>query len=136
MENPLDKIEAFEKLGMRVVEDGEEFVALAMPLDGNTNDKGTMFAGSLYSLMVLAGWKLAINVSEKNDCFGNVVIQEAKITYLRPVPDDCVARAETVKDFHVNLYGSGCCDICVKICNDAGAVCVKFDGKYRVVKDK
>ena len=40
MDNPLSKIEAFEKLGMRVVEDGVEAVALEMPLDGNTNDKG------------------------------------------------------------------------------------------------
>ena len=136
MKNPLSKIEAFEKLGMKVVEDGVEGVALEMPLDGNTNDKGTMFAGSLYSLMVLAGWKLAINVSENNDCFGNAVIREASINYLRPVPDDCVARAELKKDFYLNLYGNGCCDIVVRIHNEQGRVCVEFDGQYRVVKDK
>ncbi len=136
MENPLSKIEAFEKLGMRVVEDGPDAVVLEMPLAGNTNDKGTMFAGSLYSLMVLAGWKLSINVSESNNCFGNAVISKAQINYLRPVPEDCVAKAVMAKDFYLNLYGSGCCEVLVQICGANGAVCVELDAHYRVVKDK
>ncbi len=136
MENPLNKIALFQGLGITVVQDDTASVTLAMPLEGNTNDKGTMFAGSLYSLMVLAGWKLSINVSEAAGAPGDVVISDASVKYLRPVTEDCQAKAVVEKEFCVNAFGSGCCGVNVQICNSRGKVCADFVGEYRIVPEK
>ena len=136
MQNPLNKIASFQGLGITVVQDDINSVTLQLPLNGNTNDKGTMFAGSLYSLMVLSGWKLAMNVSEVAGRPGDVVISEAFVKYLRPVTGDCQAVAVLSKEFYVNAFGSGCCEINVVIKNSRGKLCADFNGKYRIVPEK
>ena len=133
MENPLHKIALFQGLGITVGSDEADSVTLNLPLEGNTNDKGTMFAGSLYSLMVLAGWKLSINQSEKAGRPGDVVISDASVKYLRPVTEDCSATAEVQKEFYVNSFGSGCCEVRVTICNSKGKLCCDFMGQYRII---
>lgn len=136
MENPLNKIALFQGLGITVIKDNVDNVILQMPLNGNTNDKGTMFAGSLYSLMVLAGWKLAINVSEDAGAPGDVVISDASVKYLRPVTESCQASAILEREFYLNAFGTGCCEINIKVRNQQGKTCVDFNGQYRIIPEK
>lgn len=135
MENPLNKIALFQGLGITVVRDDEETVVLQMPLTGNTNDKGTMFAGSIYSLMVLAGWKLAMNSAQAAGSPGDVVISNASVKYLRPITQDCQAQAELTGSFYLNLYGNGCCDIRVTIMTHQGKLAADFTGEYRILPE-
>ncbi|MBN2844336.1 MAG: YiiD C-terminal domain-containing protein [Sedimentisphaerales bacterium] len=135
MENPLNKIASFQGLGITVVRDDSDNVVLQIPLAGNTNDKGTMFAGSIYSLMVMAGWKLAMNSAEAAGAPGNVVISSASVNYLRPIAQDCQATAELTRGFYLNAYGSGCCDIRVTIFNTQNKLCADFTGQYRILPE-
>ncbi len=135
MENPLNKIASFQGLGITVVRDDDDNVVLQMPLSGNTNDKGTMFAGSIYSLMVLAGWKLAMNSADAAGKPGNVVISDASVKYLRPITQDCQATAQLTRPYFVNTYGSGCCDIRVTIINAQNKLCADFAGQYRILPE-
>jgi len=41
-----------------------EAVTLSLPSTGNGNDKGTLFAGAIYSALVISGWTLAMQAAE------------------------------------------------------------------------
>lgn len=41
-----------------------ESVTLSLPSAGNGNDKGTLFAGAIYSALVISGWTLAMQAAE------------------------------------------------------------------------
>ena len=65
------EIPAVGALRLEVVYADSSRVAVRIPADGNGNDKGTLFAGSLYSGLVLAGWCLAMERVRKpmgGDC--------------------------------------------------------------------
>ena len=51
----------WEGLHVQVVEVAEDHVTVRIPMAGNGNDKGTMFAGAAYSALVVAGWCLVMN---------------------------------------------------------------------------
>jgi thioesterase domain-containing protein len=68
----------------------EGFVALSMPIKGNTNVHGTAFAGSLYSTCVLSAWynlvcHLRATWDEELLNKSTVVVQSAEISYKHPV---------------------------------------------------
>ncbi len=66
-------------------------LVLKAPLIGNTNPKGTAFAGSINALLTLAGWGLIWLVLKELDVVGDIVIQNSSIDYLRPVIGDFAA---------------------------------------------
>ena len=63
--DPFVDIAPARALGVQVAEWADGRVALTAPLAPNLNDKGTAFAGSINSLLVLAGWA-AITLSLKD----------------------------------------------------------------------
>lgn len=64
---------------------------LSIPLAANSNHKGTMFGGSLYSLCVLAGWGWLTLRLRNVDLEGHIVIKGGQIDYPLPVVEDAVA---------------------------------------------
>lgn len=81
-------------MNLRVVSASPDSVVIALPFDGNGNDKGTLFAGASYSAMVLAGWTLAMERAKASG-FSNpwAAIVDAHIHYAKPVREDSTARA-------------------------------------------
>jgi len=89
--------EAFDPaavFGLQIAHYEGESIALAAPLSKNRNDKGSAFAGSLYSVGVLTGWSLLYLklVEEGMDC--NVVVVKSQTRYLRPLLDDLQAECQ------------------------------------------
>lgn len=66
-------------------------LVLKAPLVGNTNPKGTAFAGSINALLTLAGWGLIWLLLKELDLPGEIVIQNSSIGYVRPVTGDFAA---------------------------------------------
>jgi thioesterase domain-containing protein len=66
-------------------------LVLKAPLMGNTNPKGTAFAGSINALVTLTGWGLIWLFLKELDIAGEIVIQNSWINYLHPVTDDFMA---------------------------------------------
>jgi thioesterase domain-containing protein len=64
------------------------------PLSPNVNVHGTGFAGSIYSIAVLAGWALCTHIMERNRMVGDLVVASAEIKYRAPVSGDIQCRAE------------------------------------------
>ena len=96
-----DDIPITNAIGLRVVSVTNNSLSLSAPLEKNHNDKNTAFAGSLYSVAVLAGWGFLQMALKNAGLDGQVVIQESGIKYYQPVTDDIVAKCSA--DFETDM---------------------------------
>jgi thioesterase domain-containing protein len=129
----LEKIEPFNSLGFRAVEVGDRRVVISVPLDGNRNDKGTMFGGSVYSAMVLAGWKLCVEQAKTGGFSGDIVIRDSSISFLRPMTSNLLAEAVATGEPRETPRGNIAFDVEVSAANDTGKTCARFSGSYRLI---
>ena len=81
-----------EKMGVHITHyDGQTF-HLKANLAANLNVHDTMFAGSIYSQCVLAGWGLIWLQLKEAGLRGDTVLAEGNIKYYRPVSEEPEAR--------------------------------------------
>jgi thioesterase domain-containing protein len=78
---------------------------ISVPLDPNRNDKGTFFAGSIYSVMVLSGWGAVTLFADSLSLGGkvSVVIATSTIDYLSPISGDVDSIARIVSELDISL---------------------------------
>ena len=88
-----EKIPLTQHMGIRVESLDENGVVLSAPLVPNINDKGTAFAGSLDTLLVLSGWGLLR--ARLDDRAPRIAVVESHITYSQPVTDSIRAVCPT-----------------------------------------
>jgi len=69
-------------------------ILVRAPLPPNVNVHGTGFAGSIYSIAVLAGWALCTHIMALNKMAGDLVVAAAEIKYRAPISGDIQCRAE------------------------------------------
>jgi thioesterase domain-containing protein len=69
-------------LGLEV--EAADPVTIAAPLEPNLNDKGTGFAGSLYSVAALAGWAQVMRWCAAQSLDTEVMLQASKAQFLAP----------------------------------------------------
>jgi thioesterase domain-containing protein len=81
-------------MGIVVVGWNGRRVRLRAPFEPNRNDKGTAFAGSLYSILVLAGWAVVTRHLQERGIQADVMVTESSTHYLRPVRAALEAEAE------------------------------------------
>lgn len=68
-------------------------VRVRVPFAPNVNDKQTVFAGSMYSALVLAPWYLLDHLLRRDFPGVQIAVYQAEIRYLAPVTADFVATA-------------------------------------------
>jgi len=134
MEEYLRTIEPYSSLGMQFSDCTDTSASIKMALQGNMNDKKTMFAGSIYSIMVLTGWTLA-----KNICLGrpedyDVVIGKSSTSFIKPVNTDCIAKAEITAEPEIKASGNLAMEITVQLLDTEDTQCAEFSGKYVGIK--
>ena len=93
MEEYLKKIEPYSTLKMKLTDCNDTGTSIRINLDGNRNDKDTMFAGSIYSVMVLTGWTLAKHICDFRKSDYDVVIKESTSKFIKPANSSCIAKA-------------------------------------------
>jgi thioesterase domain-containing protein len=71
---------------------------LLLPLAPNINDKGTAFAGSIFSLAVLSGYEIALERSNQLNLSGNLFLLSSHITYHQPGLSDLIAQGRIIDD--------------------------------------
>jgi thioesterase domain-containing protein len=69
-------------LGLTIVD--VEPLTIAAPLAANLNDKGTAFAGSLYSAAALAGWALLTRWCSAESIVAEVALHDSSARFLAP----------------------------------------------------
>jgi thioesterase domain-containing protein len=125
-------------LGLRVEQYRDGRLTLWAPITTNLNHKSTAFAGSLNSVLTLAGWGLVWLLLKEWGLTGTVVIQESSCHYRRPVSNDFTAScqqpsADELARFEAQLRSRGKAriELTVEICQDE-QVAVTFRGRYVV----
>lgn len=125
-------------IGIRVASyDGERLV-LSAPLEPNINHKATAFAGSLNSLVTLAGWGLIWLLLKEGDVSATIVIQDSTCSYKRPVTRDFTATCFKPDDAELAHFarmlsekGRARLELQVEI-RENDVVAVSFQGRYVV----
>jgi thioesterase domain-containing protein len=100
------------EIGIRVTDYDGMQLALTAPIERNINHKATAFAGSLNSVVTLAGWGMIWLLLKELDIAGTIVIQDSASHYRRPVTRDFNATcqrpgAEEVRQFAHTLRERG-----------------------------
>ena len=92
-------IPIMDAMGLQVLSADERQVTVRIPIAPNKNDKGTLFAGSSYSGLVLAGWTLAMNRARASG-FRNpwTAVFDAHVHYAKPIVEDVVAVATFLEE--------------------------------------
>ena len=123
-------------IGINVDHYDTNSLTLAAPLGNNLNDKNTAFAGSLYSIAVLAGWGLIYLRLKEEGLAGDIVNQESSIKYIRPVTEqikvNChVSSEKSFEKFLTMFRKKGIARISLAaLINQDGEKAVVFHGRY------
>ena len=126
----LSGIKPYQTLGMRAGIGENGSVCMSIPLSENYNDKRTMFAGSIYSAMVLCGWTLTYRTLNVNAKEYDVVIRHSDIDYLRPVRTDAQAVAIVDGEITVKPNGKISVPVSVDLSDASNMLCARFKGEY------
>jgi thioesterase domain-containing protein len=126
----LEKIKPYDTLGMKLANESDDSIVMTMLLDENINDKSTMFAGSIYSVMVLCGWALAFKTFNSGETPFDAVIKKSVIEYVRPVKTDAAVTAKKGGDVVIKRNGNKSLRIEAELQDSSGCVCAVFDGEY------
>ena len=114
-------------------------VTISAPLEGNLNDKGTGFAGSLFSVAALAGWALVTRWCATEPVDAEVMLQSSRARFLAPARTEFRAIAHELGDQQRDKLarslvrgGRGRAEVKVDVKCDEKLV-MSFTGVYAVV---
>lgn len=132
----LEEIPLARQIGVHVLAYDGRSLILSAPLAGNSNDKGTAFGGSLYSVAVLAGWGLLALELKSRTIDVEIVIHEGRVEYVVPVAGDFIARADAPDTAVIERslrmlqrYGKARIEVAVVV-ECEGVEAVRFNGSY------
>jgi len=124
---------------IEVIRFDDQCVALKAPLGANHNDKGTGFAGSLFSVAVLAGWSQVMRYLAQFSLAGQAVVSRSEVRFVRPATGDFTARVEPLDggelaEFQRTLTAKGRARLrlTIRVSCDAEEVLV-LEGSYAAV---
>jgi thioesterase domain-containing protein len=124
------------EIGITVAHYDGEQLALSAPIERNINHKATVFAGSLNSVMTLAGWGMIWILLKELGITATIVIQDSASHYRRPVTRDftaicCRPGAEQIEQFARALCKKGRARLELAATIHEGDVLVmSFQGRY------
>lgn len=109
---------------------------LHLAFDKNTNDKLSVFAGSIFSLAALSGYDTVVSRREELDLQGDVFLVSSRIAYQQPGISDLFAKSETSSDLVLTKRANHKMSVRVKVFNQVdGKRCASFEGVYVVKSD-
>lgn len=129
----LEAIEPFNILGLREIEAGADAVTISVPLSGNRNDKGTLFGGSMYAAMLLAGWRLCTLQAERASRSGDIFVKESEVKFLRPILSDMRAVARPDGPPAETPRGNTAFEVIMEAFDSEGRLCGRARASYRLL---
>jgi thioesterase domain-containing protein len=129
----LETIEPLESLGIRLIECTSDTATFEVPMRGNQNDKGTLFAGSQYSGLVICGWYLVSHWAQEQNIGTKVAIKDCQVSY----PNAAYSGVKTVATFskRPDKRPSGHWRALVQVTatDEEGQITAVMNGDYRVL---
>jgi acyl-coenzyme A thioesterase PaaI-like protein len=89
-------VEAIRRTGIQVVALRDRYAKLLMPIDGNVNHVGIMYAGSLFTLGEIAGG--AIHLVSFDVARLVPIVKEVSIRFRRPATSDVTMQVELSRE--------------------------------------
>jgi thioesterase domain-containing protein len=106
---------------------------LHLVFDRNTNDKASVFAGSIFSLAALSGYDTAFHRREELCLSGEVFLVSSNIVYQQPGFADLFTKSRITEDLTLSKRANHKIRIQVKVYNNLnGKRCASFEGVYVV----
>ena len=97
-----------------------------IPLEYNSNDKGSLFAGSIYAGAVMAGYRLAEELFASRKIIGDLVAKEARIRYLKQLLSDGIAVASASEEPVHKTNGNYTLDVTITVNDSQGILCAEL----------
>ena len=103
----------------------EEGACVRIPLGPNLNDKGCLFAGSIYAGSVLAAYRAAERLCAERGLTGELVAKTASVQYLKRIATDGLAAAITCGAPALKPNGNHSVNVTVAVADADGTVCAE-----------
>ena len=129
----LDAIEPYATLAFSEDHGGPDSVSIRVPLAGNRNDKGTLFGGSMYSGMLLAGWRLCGLHAAENGNSGDIYVKDSAVQFLRPILSDMTAVATLAEPPRTTARGNVAYEIQIEALDTGGKLCGRATASFRLL---
>lgn len=124
-------IPAVENLQLR-----EEGAEVRIPLGPNLNDKGCLFAGSIYSGAILAAYRAAERSFAERGLTGGLVAKQAAIRYLKSLVSDGTAAVAACDGPVCKPNGNHTLTVTVSVSGADGTPCAEFTGEFVLLKKR
>ncbi|HWB67115.1 MAG TPA: YiiD C-terminal domain-containing protein [Mycobacteriales bacterium] len=123
-------------MGIRLVESSRGHAEAEIPMAGNGNHVGTMYAGALFTVAELLGGAIAISTFDTSVYYP--IVKDLAITFRRPAMTTVRARAtlpaDTIDDVINRADEAGKADFVLEaeLTDDAGVVVATTRGTYQI----
>ena len=91
-ERAVGAVEGIKRTGIRAIALRERYVKMLMPLEGNVNHVGMMYAGSLFTLGEVAGGAIHLTSFDRKRLYP--IVKEVNIRFRRPAMTDVTMEVE------------------------------------------
>ena len=122
-------IPAADNMGLR--EAGE---AVVIPLAQNANDKGCLFAGSIFSGATLAAYRAAERLFASRGLAGDLVAKTASVSYLARIETDGLAVAAPQGEPLCRPNGNQVLNVKVAVSDGSGRPCAELAAEFVLLK--
>jgi hypothetical protein len=123
------KIPAADNMGL-----SERNGGVLIPLSSNNNDKGSLFAGSLFSGATLAAYRATERLFEGRGLKGELVAKTASINYLKRITTDGLAVASPVAEPLLKPNGNYTVTMRARVTDTAGVVGAELTAEFILLK--
>ncbi len=129
----LEAIEPLSTLGIKLIHCDLNEAKFHLPLIKNRNDKGTLFAGSQYSALVLAGWYLASYWANEHNLGVLVAIKDSHVAYPKAALTDLAVTSSFIQTPDQRGSGNWRAKIIVNAVDEQGNLVSELTGDYRIL---
>jgi hypothetical protein len=105
-----------------------------IPLTMSLNDKGSLFAGSIFSGATLAAYRSTERLFEARGLTGDLVAKTATINYLRRIQSDGLAVATPTSEPLQKPNGNYAVTQQVRVLDQEGLCCAELTAEFILVK--
>lgn len=112
----------------------DEGGVVTIPFEHNRNDKGSLFAGSIYAGAILAAYRAAERLVAECGLTGELVAKTASINYLRQIVSDGAAVATVSGEPRCKPNGNRALSVTVAVSDASGARCAELTAELVLMK--
>ena len=109
---------------------------ISIPFGANQNDKGCLFAGSIYAGGIVAAYRAAERCLDARGLAGALVAKTATVRYLKSIATDGVAVADVCGEPLLKPNGNYALSVAVEVRDASGVPCAEVQAEMILMKPR